>query len=81
MFDIQKETSIEMNRKFLKEIKISREFFLKCSTFLAIKEMQIESTLSFHFIPVKMLTIKNININKGCLDAEKVNSCMLLLHV
>jgi hypothetical protein len=36
-----------------------------CSPFLGIKEMQIKTTLRFHFPPVRIATIMNAN-NKKC---------------
>jgi hypothetical protein len=32
-----------------------------CSPFLAIKEMQIKTTLRFHLTPIRIATIKNTN--------------------
>jgi hypothetical protein len=40
-----------------------------CSPFLAMKEMQIKTTLRFHFTPVRIAIIKNTTYNKcwpGC---------------
>jgi hypothetical protein len=36
----------------------------KCSTSLALKEMQIKSTLRFHLIPVRMAIIKTQTTTK-----------------
>jgi hypothetical protein len=36
----------------------------KCSPSLAIKEMQIKTTLRFYLTPVRIVTIKNTNKNK-----------------
>jgi hypothetical protein len=52
-----KKWATELNRTFLKEE------ILKCSLSLAIKEMQIKTTLKFHLISVKIAFIKNTTNN------------------
>jgi hypothetical protein len=42
------------------EFQMAKKDMKKCSTSLAIKELQIKTMLRFHFVPVRMATIKNI---------------------
>jgi hypothetical protein len=53
-----------------------------CSPSLAIKEMQIKTTLRFHLTPVRIATIKNTTNNK-CWQAYrgKKNPHTLYTHV
>jgi hypothetical protein len=51
----------------------------KCSPSLAVKEMQIKTTLRFHLTPIRRAIIKNITNNRcwrGC--GGKRNPCTLL---
>jgi hypothetical protein len=60
-----------LNSQFLKEIKIANECTRQCSTFLAIKEMQITMTLWFHLTPVRMDIIKKSQPTNAGENAEK----------
>jgi hypothetical protein len=50
----------QMNRKFSKDkAQTANEETRKCSIHMAIKEMQIITTLRFHLTPVTMLSLRN----------------------
>jgi hypothetical protein len=60
-----KKCATELNRTFSKEeIQIAKKHMKKCSPSLAIKEMQIRTTLRFHLIPVRIAIIKNTTNNR-----------------
>jgi hypothetical protein len=55
----------ELNRDLSKkETQIGKKHMKKCSPSLAIKEMQIKTTLRFHLTPIRVDAIKNTNDNK-----------------
>jgi hypothetical protein len=58
IYDPKKKQANEQNRTFSKE---EVQKMKNCSPSLAIKEMQIKTTLRFHFIPVRIPTLKNTN--------------------
>jgi hypothetical protein len=52
----------ELNRTFPKEeIQMAKKHMRKFSPSLAIKEMQIKTTLRFHLTPVRIASIKSTN--------------------
>jgi hypothetical protein len=61
-----KKWATELNRTFSKEeIQMDKKHMKKCSPSLAIKEMQIKTTLRFHQTFARMAVIRN-NCWQGC---------------